>query len=149
MKNRILHHSLMLFITVCPVLSLPIHAETTVESENFFGAVYTDEHPGAAGYPRNTHENTYYFNVTKASGKAVVLVKAKKPPRPSIGEVRLLTEGNSFLIGSWNQQKFPGDGLRFDVGKYVTKPGKYEVRFIYRGGPWGLEIEKVQIDTRR
>ena len=139
----------MLLTTVSAVLSLPVHAETSVGSENFFGAIYTDEHPGAAGYPKNTHQNVYYFNIIKASGKAVVLVKAKKPPQPSIGEVRLLTEGNSFLIGSWNQQKFPGDGLRFDVSKYVKKSGKYEVRFNYKGGPWGLEIEKVQIDTRK
>ena len=118
-------------------------------SETPFGAVYTDEHAGTAGFPKFTHGNSYFFDVKKASGHAVVIIEATKPPKPSIGDVLLLTDGRSYLIGSWNQQKFPEHGFRFDVSKYVTKPGKYEIRFDYRNGPWGIDVNKVSIDTRK
>lgn len=148
MLHRLTRNLLTLSAFILTALPMAGLAETGVSSETPFGAIYTDEHPGSAGHwPKG---NVYQFNITKVSGHAVVLIEATKPQKGSKGDVLLLTDGKGLvLIGSWDQQKFPEHGFRFDVSKYITKPGPYAVRFDYRSGEWHLAVSKVSIDTRK
>ena len=149
-----MHHHFTRNLFVAPailatILSLHAQADTTVSSETPFGAVYTDEHPGSAGLPQYTHGNSYYFDITKASGRAIVLVEASRAGDDTKGDVLIFAGGKTILLGSWNKQKIPKEGLRFDASKHISKPGKYEIRFDWRGGAWGLETSKVTVDTRK
>jgi hypothetical protein len=139
------------FIAVLALISctpLAVVAETIEKTNYAFGGVYTDEHPGSTGH-RN-RANIYFFTVTKVSGKATVSIDADRPPKASTGNVWLRpVEGKGKIIGTWDLATFPKGPLVFDASAVITKPGKYEVEVAYWKGPWGLDINKVTIDTRK
>ena len=137
------------FRFVFVLYGLLAHAEVDTPLETPFGAVYTDEHLGVAGNQNFTKANSYFFDITKVSGRAIVQIDAVKRGDDSNGKIFTVTDGKFTQIGAWTKQKIPKSGLRFDASKYITKPGRYELRFVYATGAWALQISKVSIDTRK
>ena len=126
MLHRFARYLLGSATIVLSVVSYPVLAETSVSDATPFGAVYTDEHPSLAALPENTRSNSYYFNITKTSGHPVVIAEARKEGDDSNGNVILLADGKSFVLGEWTKKNILKGELRFDASKYITKPGKYE-----------------------
>ena len=106
--------------------------------------VFSDTHIGIAGSAKITKGNTYRIDV-KTTGKAKVVVDAKKP-RSSKGEVFIKNGETTILLGTWDSTKDSAWPLQYETE--ITKAGRHEVEFVFRGGAESISIHGVKIDMR-
>lgn len=116
------------------------------QAENIKIGVIGDTHKGTIGAASKSYGATYHFEIPRIIGPPTVIVTADKPDQFCTGVVHLITDGKAKVLGTWDQTKWPDDGLRFDASKHITKPGKYQIEFARKSGKGELVVSAVKID---
>lgn len=122
---------------------------------------YSSTQQGFAGSGENNKDNVYSFDISPTQKGAALFFHAfGRKSNDSYGEVYLSTpDGEQHQVASWSPDQLKKssyldvsaaehvDPITADISKYVTQPGTYKVKFVYRDGNQALIIYKAGIKT--
>lgn len=120
--------------------------------------IVADEHYGHAG--GQNQNNVYVLTVDRVNRPAILrmYIHGSNGTDTSGDVILKQPDGTETIVYRWNSEAVAGKPtgakkytdvtpVEADVSQFVNQPGKYEVRFKYLSGHFGLVILKVELAT--